>query len=121
MTANTSSPANVALRTSSCPGRKSEKPKTVERADRAFAMSGESAVMRLARRVEDRRPLHRLDAFRAGRQHHETVEAERRAARVGHLGERREEILVDRGGCSIDALLFRHVGHEPAPLLDRIE
>ena len=41
MTASTSSPASVAARTSSCPGRKSEKPKTVDSADRAFAMSEE--------------------------------------------------------------------------------
>ena len=31
-----------------------------------------------------------------------------------------EEILVDRGGGSVNALLFLHVGLEPPPLLGRI-
>ena len=54
MTASTSSRANVAARTSSCPGRKSEKPKTVDRADRAFVMSEESGAISRARRRADR-------------------------------------------------------------------
>ena len=43
--------------------------------------------------------------------------SERRAARVGHLGEREEEVLVYRGGYSVNAPLFLHVGLEPFPLL----
>ena len=56
MTASTSSPASVAARTSSCPGRKSEKPKTVDSADRAFAMSGESGAIRRTRRGRGQAP-----------------------------------------------------------------
>ncbi len=67
--------------------------------------------------VENGGPLHGVDPSCARRQHGEAVEPERGAARVGHLTQSLEEILVDRRGRPINSLLLGHVGFEPAPLL----
>ena len=53
--------------------------------------------------LRHRRPQHLLDARRAGRQHHQTVEAERYAARRRHDRQRVEKILVDRASLAIEA------------------
>ena len=50
------------------------------------------------------------------RQHRQPVETERDAARVGHGGERNQEILVDRIAHAIKPLLGVHFGNE-APAL----
>ena len=57
---------------------------------------------------------------RAGRQHHQPVEAERDAAGRRHLRERRQEILVERIALAVDALLLGHLALEAAALLGRI-
>ena len=53
--------------------------------------------------LRHRRPQHLFDARRAGRQHHQTVEAERNAARRRHDRQRVEKIFVDRASLAIKA------------------
>jgi len=65
----------------------------------------------------DRCPEHILDVRGAARQHDEAIESERDAGAFGHaMGERRQEIFVDRIGHAIACLLLRLVRAE-APAL----
>ena len=71
-------------------------------------------------RPVDGRPLHEVDAWRAGREHDQPVEAEGDAARLRHFGERRKEILVERVALAVDPRLLVHFGGEAAALLGRV-
>src|SRR5712672_2170453 len=64
-----------------------------------------------------RRPQHLLDARGAGRQHDQSIEAERYSASRRHHREGAEKILIDRIALAVDALLLRHLLLEPLALL----
>lgn len=64
-----------------------------------------------------RRPHHLINPQCAGRQHHQPVEAERNAARLRHLRDRGQKVLVERIGLAVAALLLGHRLHEAPALL----
>src|SRR5439155_8414888 len=62
-------------------------------------------------------PQDLIDPGGPGRQHHQTVKAERHPACLGHDRERCEEILIDRITFAIELRLERHVLFEAVALL----
>ena len=66
--------------------------------------------------IGKRRPQHLLDAGGTGCEHHQAIQAQRRAGGRRHLRERGNEVRINRVAFSITALLFVHLGFEAPEL-----
>src|SRR5262245_30546915 len=71
--------------------------------------AGNGSTRLAASRLRHRRPQHLFDADSAGREHHQTIEAERYPAGLRHDRERRQEVLIDGIALAVDALLLHHL------------